>query len=73
MLKNPTKDKLCELNLQGMTSALEEQLNSTQYDELNFEDRLGLLIDRKRRGQATLRGQVEHFVFKCGSLRLAAG
>ena len=47
MLKNPTKDKLRELNLQGMTSALEEQLDSTQYDELTFEDRLGLLIDRE--------------------------
>jgi len=47
MLKNPTKDKLYELKLHGMIRALEEQLNSTQYDELNFEDRLGLLIDRE--------------------------
>ncbi len=47
MLKNPTKDKLCELKLQGMTKALDEQLNSTQYDDLGFEDRLGLLIDRE--------------------------
>jgi len=47
MLKNPTKDKLYELKLQGMINALEEQLSSTQYDELSFEDRLGLLIDRE--------------------------
>jgi len=48
MLHQPTVDKLYELRLFGMAKALEEQNASSQYDALDFHDRLGLLVDRER-------------------------
>jgi len=36
-----------ELKLYGMARALEEQSGSSDYQELTFEERLGLLIDRE--------------------------
>ena len=47
MLKQPTIDKLHELRLSGMARALEEQTQSTDYDDLSFMDRLALLVDRE--------------------------
>lgn len=47
MLINATFDQLRELNLTGMARALTEQLESTEYSGLTFEDRLGLLCDRE--------------------------
>jgi DNA replication protein DnaC len=47
MLHQPTIDKLYELRLLGMAKALEEQNGSSQYEALNFQDRLGLLVDRE--------------------------
>ncbi len=47
MLTQPLLDKLTRLRLGALRVALEEQLQSTQYAELPFEDRLGLLIDRE--------------------------
>lgn len=44
MLTHPTKEKLRQLKLAGMLSALEEQDMS---DDLSFEERLGLLVDRE--------------------------
>ncbi|HDL53498.1 MAG TPA: AAA family ATPase, partial [Proteobacteria bacterium] len=35
------------LKLNGMAKALEEQLNMTDIDDLSFEERLGLLVDRE--------------------------
>ncbi|OGP14198.1 MAG: AAA family ATPase [Deltaproteobacteria bacterium GWA2_55_10] len=61
MLNTQTMDKLRELKLTGMLRALEEQTSSAGYDDLGFEERLGLLVDRKvtergnRRLQARLR------------------
>lgn len=47
MLYQPTIEKLHGLHLLGMARALEEQFNSSEYDALAFEDRLGLLVDRE--------------------------
>lgn len=47
MLCQPTIEKLHNLRLSGMARALEEQLGSSEYDALTFEDRLGLLVDRE--------------------------
>ena len=48
MLTIPALEKLRELNLYGMVRALEEQLQTSQYADLSFEERLGLIVDRER-------------------------
>jgi DNA replication protein DnaC len=45
MLTSPTVEKLKELRLKGMARGLEEQMASSAYHELIFEERLGLLVD----------------------------
>src|ERR1700682_6594549 len=47
MLFNPTLDKLDALGLFGMGLGWREQLESTQYLSLSFDQRLGLLVDRE--------------------------
>lgn len=47
MLTVPTLDKLRELRLHGMVSAFEEQLAGTEFGELTFEERLGVMVDRE--------------------------
>lgn len=47
MLTHPTLDRLRELKLDGMARALEEQRQQPACQELAFEDRLGLLVDRE--------------------------
>src|SRR5436309_404196 len=47
MLINQTLDKLDALGLFGIAMGLREQLESTQYTNLSFEERLGVLIDRE--------------------------
>ncbi len=51
MLTHPTHDRLLAADqiggLTGIASALEEQRRSTAFDDLSFEERLGLLIDRE--------------------------
>jgi DNA replication protein DnaC len=47
MLSHPTLDKLHNLRLSGMRQALEEQMHTPDIDELGFEERLGLLVDRE--------------------------
>jgi len=47
MLIHPTLDKLKALKFTGMASALAEQLAMTDIDEMAFEERLGLLVDRE--------------------------
>ncbi len=47
MLTHPTYEKLQALKLNGMAKALEEQLNMADIDDLSFEERLGLLVDRE--------------------------
>lgn len=61
MLTNPTLDKLQRLRLTGMYDGYREQLESTRYDDLHFDERFALLVDRQeadgdnRRLQARLR------------------
>lgn len=47
MLASPTFNKLTDLGLMGMARAFSEQLERPDYQELTFEERLGLLVDRE--------------------------
>lgn len=48
MLTNPTIDKLAALGLSSMATGLADQLAMPgTFAELSFEDRLGLLVERK--------------------------
>lgn len=47
MLTIPIKDKLRVLKLYGMLKAFEEQQAGSEYADLSFEDRIGLIIDRE--------------------------
>ena len=47
MLVHPIIDKLQCLRFFGMRTAFEEQLQTTDIDQLNFEERMGLLVDRE--------------------------
>jgi DNA replication protein DnaC len=47
MLHHPTLDKLQQLRLTGMHKALREQLELPEIEDLSFEERLGLLVDRE--------------------------
>jgi len=47
MLTHPTLDKLAALRLTGMVTALKEQWQRPDSNELSFEERLGLLVDRE--------------------------
>lgn len=62
MLNHPTLDKLEALRFTGMAKALTEQITLPNIEELSFEERLGLLVDREmteredRRLKSRLRG-----------------
>ena len=45
MLLSPTLEKLKLLKLAGMVKGLEEQQRVKTYDDLSFEERLGLMVD----------------------------
>jgi hypothetical protein len=47
MLKHPTGERLIALGLKGMAQALEEQRAQPDIADLDFEERLGLLVDRE--------------------------
>ena len=47
MLMHPTIDKLRQLRLTGMATALTQQAHTADIEELAFEDRLGLMIDQE--------------------------
>lgn len=55
MLIHPTLDQLRTLRLEGMAKALEEQLQMSDIEDLSFEDRLALLIDREATERASRR------------------
>jgi len=55
MLTHPTLEELKSLGLAGMAEALAEQLDDNAVQEMRFEDRLALLVDRERRHRATRR------------------
>lgn len=52
MLRHPTVAKLHSLRLPGMAQALDEQLRQPDAQQLGFEDRLGLLVDREQTDRA---------------------
>ena len=47
MLKHVTLDQLQELKLHGMARAFQEQLQMPDLQELSFEERLGLMVERE--------------------------
>ena len=47
MLQHPTLEKLQALKFTGMVAALADQIAMPDIDELSFEERLGLLVDRE--------------------------
>lgn len=47
MLNHPTLDKLEVLRFSGMVKALTEQMAVPDIEDLSFEERLGLLVDRE--------------------------
>lgn len=47
MMHHPTLEKLTALRLNGMKEALCEQQDMPDIEELDFEERLGLLVDRE--------------------------
>ena len=47
MLTHPTYDRLLALGFTGMAKALEEQRRQHNVEDLSFEERLGLLVDRE--------------------------
>jgi DNA replication protein DnaC len=47
MLNNQTMEKLGALRLQGMIQALEEQRHQADISQLDFEERLALLVERQ--------------------------
>jgi DNA replication protein DnaC len=55
MLTHPTLDKLQSLRLQGMRQALEEQMHMPDIEELSFEERFGLVVDREYTERETRR------------------
>jgi DNA replication protein DnaC len=57
MLQNPTFELLHELRLPGMSAALQEQQALRDIEELAFEDRLTLLLEREKTDRANRRFQ----------------
>lgn len=57
MLTHPTINKLETLRLAGMVKALREQWQTPDINELVFEERLGLLVDREASIRETRRMQ----------------
>jgi len=47
MLLHPTLEKLTTLRFTGMVAALDEQMQMNSLDDLGFEERLGILLDRE--------------------------
>lgn len=46
-MTNNTITKLREMSLNGMADAFREQINNNSYDNLNFEERMGMLVDNE--------------------------
>ena len=57
MLNHPTLDKLNTLRFTGMVKALSEQAELPEIEQLSFEERLGLLVDREMTERADRRLQ----------------
>lgn len=57
MLTHPTLEKLSNLRLAGMAKALREQWEIEDINDLSFEERLGLLVERETAVRETRRLQ----------------
>lgn len=55
MLLHPTLEKLTTLRFTGMAAALDEQMQMNTLDDLGFEERLGILLDREMAVRQTRR------------------
>lgn len=44
-----TLEQLILMKLFGMTEGLKQQINDPQYNDLSFEERLGILVDKEKR------------------------
>lgn len=55
MLHHPTLEKLNQLKFTGMSAALTEQQSQANIEQLSFEERLGLLVDREMTERDTRR------------------
>ncbi len=55
MLLHPTLEKLTTLRFTGMVAALDEQMQMDSLDDMGFEERLGLLLDREMAVRQTRR------------------
>ena len=57
MLKHPVLNQLQELKLTSMFHAFQDQLQMTDLDQLSFDERFGLLVDRELTERANRRLQ----------------
>jgi len=55
MLLHPTLEKLTTMRFTGMAAALDEQMQMNGLDDMAFEERLGLLLDREQAVRETRR------------------
>lgn len=62
MLSTATIERLDDLHLSGMAQAFREQIATPGIDELSFEERLGLLVDREltMRADRQLKRRLKH-------------
>jgi DNA replication protein DnaC len=69
MLTIPTLEQLRAMKLNGMAKGFEEQLASTDYDSMSFEERVGLMTDRERteRENRSLALRLRHAKLKQGA------
>lgn len=65
-MNHPTLDKLQALRLSGLYQALKEQINMPDLNDLSFEERLGLLVDREMtdRSDRRLKTRLRHAKFR---------
>jgi DNA replication protein DnaC len=47
MLNEPTHQKLIAMKLYGLAAAFQHYLDNTEKDQLSFEERIGLMVDRE--------------------------
>ena len=57
MLLHPTLEKMTILRFNGMAATLQEQMNMDSINDLGFEERLGLLLDREQTSRENARMQ----------------
>lgn len=55
MLLHPTLEKLTTMRFTGMAAALDEQMQMDGLDDMSFEERLGILLDREQAVRETRR------------------